>query len=807
MSWGGKAESLKFLSERGFPVPAFHVLSTDDFRAARAAGGWPAGLKERVESWWVSKGKPILAVRSSATKEDGAVASFAGLFETFLDVRDLPSIFESIEKCWASVDGERVKAYCERQAVSRDDLEMAVVLQEFIEPDFAGVLFTVNPLRGDDHEMLLEACRGRGERLVSGHVTPSRYRLAWFGKKALATVDEDTEQLHLDETMLDALRRWGRKIQAAKGKPQDIEFAVKEGRVFLLQSRDITRLQFAEDLGEWTTADFRDGGVSSGVVAPLMWSLYERIFAATMPKYLVKIGLVSPNVARSTKWYRVFYGRPYWNLRAIKDAQSPLPGYNEKNFDRDMSIPPTYEGDGEVTPMSIGGLVRALPVLFKLRAEYLHQKKRSEDLIASFANLQNWRAGLDLKSLSTSRFLVEYMRLLSIHEQVESEYFQTIFNASNAKLEFSADLKPAQKKDPSIEYVHLIADLGDLRATLPVRRLTEMAARHRGDPRVHSAVARLLTVPGPIPLKEADRLPPAFREELSKFVEEFGFHSERELDLSVPRWNEDLRFLLSTFRSLCEGRDLPSQELLDQQKKATYETAFAKFRAVSTRGWRSLIPGSWSSVEKRLRLVRDFLWLREELRDRSTQVYGWIREFALETADRYKLGSGVFILFHDEILRLLEGTLPIEDVHRLIDERSQYADGYRAYKNPNELGAAFSRRGPKRAPRAQGADLFGIGCSAGRLRGKARVLKTLAESSRLQRGEILIAPFTDPGWTPLFSLASAVVTETGGLLSHAALISREYGIPSVLNVADATELIMDGRDIEIDGTEGRVTLL
>lgn len=806
---GNKARSLIELTQLGLPIPGFFVIPTffySDFINAEEPH-----LSEDRRQWILSEVQKLkpgrYVVRSSSTKEDGNKLSFAGIFESYMDLQTPNEIVDAIIQCWCSVFSDRVINYSNKFNVDVRDIRMAVIVQEFIEPDLAGVLFTAHPTLGHDREMVIEACRGRGERLVSGHVTPSSYRISWGRELTLVEV-KDHEGLCLNEGLIESLREWGQKIQAHYGKPQDIEFVVKDGQIFIVQSRDITRIQFSPEMGEWTTADFRDGGVSSEVVSPLMWSLYDRIFSSSLPAYFFKIKLISKRQLEEIRWYQVFYGRPYWNLKALKEVMAALPGFNEKNFDQDLSIPATYEGDGQVTPMTISGVFRALPTVFSLDKEFKQQLKRSRQILKDFRLIEQKYLCLPLEKLSDADFSVAFCHLIETdHWRLESEYFQTIYNASNAKMEFLNDFKKYKKLNSDLEYIHLISDLGDLAATRPPHDLKLLAEKYRTSGLIDS-ITEVLKQEGSLTPASLEKLPQDFAQDVISFSKKYYYHSERELDLRVPRWSEDFRFILSTFRSLLSGAASSNSEQLAKHKADIFHEAKEKLIRTYDRASFKWIPGVLNSTFKKLERVREFLRLREEIRDLSTRVYYFIRQFSLELARRKLSGFEDLIFYADveEVLAFCRGELKREEFIEATRNRQLYAHGYRNYKNPNEIGARYNGAKTSVMTPTGSQLLSGIGCSAGRIRSRARVIKDISESHQLQAGEILVVRFTDPGWTPLFSLASGVVCETGGLLSHAALISREYGIPSVLNVSAATSQIQDGQVIEIDGTRGEVYL-
>ena len=237
---GGKAAVLLELQAAGFRVPEFCISPTD-----------LAAVVSRLDV--------PLAVRSSATVEDGRAASFAGQFSSFLNLYSQADVAAAIDKCRESVQAPSVVEYCQRNGVDPNSLQMEVIVQRMIQPQLAGVAFTVNPVTGAD-EVFVEACEGLADELLAG-------------RKAALPGDHQLVKKYYPK-----IEATARAIQRHFGAPQDIEFAVENESLFILQSRPITRIGFAPDIGEWTNADFRDGGVSSGVCTPLMWSLYDFIW-------------------------------------------------------------------------------------------------------------------------------------------------------------------------------------------------------------------------------------------------------------------------------------------------------------------------------------------------------------------------------------------------------------------------------------------------------------------------------------------------------------------------------------------------
>jgi len=529
-----------------------------------------------------------------------------------------------------------------------------------------------------------------------------------------------------------------------------------------LQARPITRLCFGGIEGEWTNADFRDGGVAADVVTPLMWSLYESVWGRALKGFLKDLRLFDRDFPAA----RLFYGRPYWNLAAVKRCAAKLPGFVEREFDRDLAVEPRYSGDGVRTPVTLWNLLRALPTAFAARRVFYSQEARDRELLAVGLprHLQ-----ADLRSLNDHKLLQTFRELIEgTYRLVEENYFRTIFCASIAKLDFRSALG-----NLPLSYAALVGGLDDLEHFACTHALWQFA----NWPRTGDTAAGVTDGP-----------------ELKAFLTQYGHHSRRELDLRVPRWSEDVSFVAGLARQLV-GTEDPAEP--NRRRRWQFVAELDKARQLLSR-WQ------WRGFEKKLFRLRNYLWLREQMRDLSARVYALLRRFFLELGRRAAAAGwlhsegDIFYLRFEEIYQ-------IADIARddRVAVRRQHERMYRDFRAPNEVGRGFTAA----VAEPSGGRLTGIGCSAGVVTGCVRVVTALEQAGKLQPGEILVCPFTDPGWTPLLNVAAGVVTENGGLLSHAAVICREYAIPAVLNVAGATRQLRDGQRIRLDGDHGHVDLL
>jgi pyruvate,water dikinase len=589
---------------------------------------------------------------------------------------------------------------------------MGYVVQRMVRAELAGVAFTLNPATGAE-EVVIEACEGTGEELLAGARSP---------------LGPDHPLLQRHRPRIESLAR---RIQRHFGTPQDVEFAIEDGAVHVLQARPITRVGFASALGEWTNADFRDGGVSSTVCTPLMWSLYESVWDDALKGCLRELRLFREDFPAG----RMHFGRPYWNLGAVKRCLERLPGYVEREFDDDLSVETTYEGRGVTTPHSLRAILAALPTLLATGGFLRRQATEAGRLLdGGFDRLAREYETVPPEPDRPFRALIE-----RAYPSVERTYFRTIFAAVLARVVLKTSF-------PRVDVAPLMAGLPPLRHLEPLAELRRMAAGGETD--------------------------------VTPLLRRFRHHSRRELDLRAPRWDEDPDFV----RGLLAATDPRRQPVLE-----------GRFEAALAEALRHVPVGQRRRFRRQVACLRRFVWLREEVRDLSSRMYYLIRRWTLEIAHRRGLGDDVFFMTFRELLA---------DDRSQVERGREVYESYRHFAAPNEIGSRFAS-----APaEAAGGALTGLAASPGQARGTAHVARTVEDAVGMAPGAILVCPFTTPAWVPVLDRVTGVVTETGGLLSHAAVICREVGVPAVLGVRRATERIPPGRAISVDGTRGRVEI-
>lgn len=854
---GKKAESLINLSGWGFPVPDGGCITTDGFdnfmtvnkldhlindirsdmkngadhqkildkakeaREIILQGVMDASLIEKLEALQAENPESHFAVRSSGTKEDLGDASFAGQYTSILNVNGITHLRLAVRQCWASLFNVRVIQYCLDKEIDFTDMRLSVIIQQMVPAEKSGVLFTVNPITGTDKEIMIEACYGIGEALVGGEVTPDLYLYDWYqglenertisDKKvtsividqppfitSIETPEAKRNVAVLNQEEVRELSDLSMQVAEKYGFPVDIEWSWYQGRFYLLQSRPITKIHYSGLKDEWSTADFKDGGVSSTVCSPYMWSLYDLIWENEVPSYLMKAKI--EDEVRPIVWGDMFYGRPYWNVTEMKKGLEKIPGYKEKDFDESMGIRIAYEGDGFVAKTNLKSIVKGIRVLtalgkiFKNMLGYWPVFKEGQE--TKLAKLTDF----DPESLDRKRYFDFFSTFITEEYYLsEATYFNSIFSSSNNASLFKEKL---DKLGVEVNYPNLISGLTDLSHLMPMYRIWELKEIIKAD----SAAFEFWEKTSVEELVELWKTgsDTYFMPEVRAYIEDFKFHSTRELDITVPRYGEDPSFVMETIKNSFDlGPELDPSVLNKKQNESYHEERKKLLAAVPFY--------KRKSIGNALTELRKFLWWREELRDLSTQYYYYVRKFTLVLADHLTdmkildTQDDIFFLPVEDILSLIKGALSEEMAGLLIKKNKRYYEAFRNYKNPNEIGNRFNGAAAKGNGKLNGA-FTGIGCSPGLVTGKVKVIRDIFDSGRLEKGDILITKYTDPGWTPKFGLLAGVVTESGGLLSHAAVISREYGIPAVLAVDGITSSVLDGQVVTIDGNTGSVML-
>lgn len=818
---GGKACRLVQMYHAGFHVPAGAVLIPEAFQlfldtnpSLNAVIGrlcklltdkeivkvhkefseavFPEVLAAEIKAYLSSCPTTSWAIRSSGSLEDGSNASFAGQFESYLDAKTPDEVIQSIIQCWSSLYGQKVVRYCENKSLPLRECTMSVVLQELIPAQASGVVFTVNPMTGNDKQMVVEAVSGLGESLVQGQVTPDHYLYDWYRESL--RVKSEFEFPHLSEKQIVTLCTICLDIQQHYGEPMDIEWALDAQGFHILQARPLTAIHF-DIQDEWTTADLKDGGISSSVATPMMFSLYEFIFERTMPEYFRQTKILPKK--KYEKWFNWWFGYSYWNIGAAKEGAHKLPGFNERNFDTSLGIEPDYEGDGRVTGMNVRSLLHAIPILLATNRSIKKRIPSCKKDIA-FAKERYAQTEAFLQGNPSLSDLTAHFKTF-VHEtylRLEGHYFFTIYDNSNAAT-FCQDAvdKQNKKRSGSVNYLNLVTGLTNLSHMRPTIDLWKLAQEIKRHPQAASFYTSASVEEVQQKVRDEEAFP--FQTELNDFFLKYPHHSPRELDLTVPNWDEDfsqgIRLLQSFLRN-----DQHESPILSEERQ---EALFKKERA----------PIKDKALLKAIRNHRDLLWWREEMRDCSSRGYYYLRKYLLKISEsmlRKELIShpdDVHFLTFQELIDFAETENGIH-YRNLITKNRKFFRSFRNFKNPNEIRPSKNRIELESDVLGNENSLKGIAGSYGYAVGRAVVIESVFDADKIEKGDILVTKFTDPGWTVYFANIAGLITESGGILSHGAVVSREYGIPAIFGIKNVTKRIKTGDLLEMDGEQGLIKI-
>lgn len=815
---GGKGASLARLSRAGLPVPGGFHLTTEAYRdfvardglqdeimkavaeaapeeAARriaalfAARELPDETAEEIRHAHAALGPDVpVAVRSSATAEDLPEMSFAGQQDTYLNIRG-EALPDAVKRCWASLWTARAIAYRAHHRVPQDEVALAVVVQELVDADAAGVLFTADPVSGARDRLVINASWGLGEAVVGGQVTPDTVvvsggqvveeRVADKTVMTVRTPDGTREEPVpadrrrtpvLDAAQAIRLAALGTEIQHLYGMPMDIEWALRDGRLLILQARPITGLrqpvgEWNDSLGDmclWTAANL--GEAIPDVMTPCTWSLVQIFIREAMSASSIPGFALVGNIG----------GRFYMNLsvaytlaRAV-GAGGRL-GAIEQVFGR---LPAGLEVP--LLPGSRWRIIRAVvPTAVRLRRRVRANTRRLPAFAATArercerlkARAEGAGSAGELAGLWETELLPYLVEACQMLEAAGRQGGSSLVTTRERLTKLAGEV--------AAEAMLTGANAGGELASLgPIVGLGKLAAG------------------------EIDR---------DAFARMYGHRGPHEFEVSTPRPGEDPAWIDAQLAGAHERTDT----LLARQREAR-EAAWASF----AQRYPGKVDRMREQVQRWNAIVRD----RETTRSEVVRVFWALRAFVLRAGELTGHGDDLFFLSVQEIVDVLRGHADALD--RVPVRRATYElyaglpayptlivgafDPVRWAADPDRRGDIFDARGGA-AP--IGDTVAGFPGAPGVVEGIARIIERPEDGDRLKPGEILVTTLTNIGWTPMFPRAAAVVTDMGAPLSHASIVARELGIPAVVGTGNATVRLRDGDRVRVDGERGTVEVL
>jgi phosphohistidine swiveling domain-containing protein len=793
-----------------------------------------------------------VSVRSSATAEDLPGTSFAGQQDTYLNIHGADAVVEHVKSCWASLWTDRAISYRHRQGFRHEDVLLAVVVQEMFPSQVSGVLFTANPITSNPNEMLLNTSWGLGEAIVSGRVNPDQYlvdKRALSDKrihdKLVMTVRQGETQGSVDVEVAEGLRsaptlpderilelaEIGRKIEAHYGFPQDIEWGFADGRFAILQSREVTaaNLDFPEGMEAWQTpAAFEEltkerwtwsraysDELQTGPSTPLMYTFAQ--------PHRIKTRLHALEFAGYTEF--AGYAAESWNDMPLFRWYGARAYYNthfEKEWIR-LFIPPFARDEVALLPFpeEMRDEIRNMPfdwwkfVKMLVKLEFTHPTR---SLLGSthylLDNFERWvdhaNEVWDAYDIESAPHIGDLFRtLLAGREGNELDenvalpfnfYLYVLPHALRKLCELWCDDEDEQifgalisgLQTPTGEQNNAVWELSRKIKQSPVL----MALMEKANPK---------EILDSLEDSEDGR---RFRIAFDAFLAAFGHRGAKERDPYHFRWIQKPENVFPSLKPLLalDHEDSPAtfEARLRERMLATKAECLRKLRRRPVGALKA------AAFEWVVELVQGYFYYRDWERFQNDRDGLHFRPL-LTKAGRMLVAKGVladaedvFFLGIQEVIQADAGVLSPKEAEIRVRARRLVYDRYTGHEPPKYLRGweTFDDGGLP----DDGQGLRGTAASSGSVTGRARVCRSLDEIGRVEKHDILVTVATDPAWTTVFSIIGGVVVETGGVVSHAVMISREYGIPCVANLPRACDRIPDGATITVDGSSGRVRI-
>jgi len=776
---GGKAYNLGLLKQKGFNVPEFFVLTHENIRNNQLKE-----IEEKIKSRIIAKEGDFI-LRSSATGEDNPENSFAGIFES-IKIHNKENFKEDLKKVLDSLNSERLSFYLKNKKI-KEKPKLSIIVQEFVTGDASGVMFSSINKNGKKGT-LINSNYGGASSIVDGKDSDSYF--VDENSNVLEKVKQENK-FSLIDSQIKSLVELGKRIEKIFDAPQDIEWTIKDNRIYVLQSRPITK-QISNEILVWDNSNIAES--YSGIILPLTSSYIQYAYKITYIDLARRSGVSERKIKENQHLFEnllgFFYGRVYYNMLNWYKMLTLYPGYerNKQNLDTMISIKSKEDLD-EQYKKNVSALFKT-KYYSKLLVRYPFfnsEVKKFKSVVKTYLLEFNKQ---DLNKMNPKELSELYHR--SVNELL-SQWGITVESDFLLMTYFGMLEKFCKKNNLENQFIYLISDIKDVISAEQVNHLRDLSNKFNSyNPLVNLAKKNKFKDC----LKEINSNSNYINlnSDLQKYLKEYGGRFANELKLETedsdtnPGYIIKLLLLYSNIRSKNESQEELNLKLFNLSfNKRVY-------------------------LKYLLKKIKFYARQREELRLLRAQSFSIARKIFLEIGKRFvdngimKHPEDIFYLEVNEIVDYIKGISKNKDFLRIVELRKKEYIQFESkdledvfYTYGYSLDSKFTKEQKK------DNDFMGQGCSGGIVKGKVKIMKTFSLPDKGSY-DIVVTKHTDPGWTPLFGLCEGIIVEHGGLLSHAAIISRELNLPCIIGLKNATKNLKDGQTITLNGFTGEVTI-
>ena len=841
---GGKAANLIELQNLGFDVPGFTLIPALRIKNEKTETFWNDLAAEVLQNNAFTKSDTRFAVRSSGVAEDGMDHSFAGQFETKLNVRP-EAMAEAIKEVYESANNERVLEYRKERGIKGDN-DVAIVIQKMLDPEVAGVAFGIHPVTGSTEHQVISSVYGLGEGLVSGMYNADTYILADDGSIEKELVKKDVQLVFnsqsqvgniekevpvekqdlssLSDPQLLEIQKVLKTLEDHFNHPQDIEFAFEEGKLFLLQTRPITTTNTKStvpnegDFIIWDNSNIVES--YPGHSLPLGFSFIRKMYEAVYIQFASIMGVrkkeIEENASVFANMLGILKGRVYYNLLSWYRALAMLPGYalNAEFMERMMGVKQRFELEGLPTRSKFKERLRVANMLRIMIVNLVGLPKMTKNFQSDFNNVMTEYNAINFEEKNSW----DLMRLYKRYEQTLLKKWKApLVNDFYAMIYFGVLQKLVTKyqlDDTGTLHNNLLCGARDIVSTEPIKRCLQLSEDILDDPKLRitftSSDANDL-----FEQYEAGSFPGNINRQIKEYIHKWGHRCVGELKLETITYRQNPAAFIDIIKTYVSQGIRSKENNIDLEMRAAAE---AQVNQKLKGKYFKKILFNWV-----LKRTRHLVSNRENLRYERTRGYGTVRDiFSTLGSNFQKLNAidsdrDIFYLTHEEIFDYIQGTSITDDLKPLIQLRKESYKSFENEAKPAERvktdGVVYKINDLTQEHAAEGEIseenenvIKGLGCCPGVVRKAVRVILDPREIHSLD-GDILVTVSTDPGWVTLFPTASGILVEKGSLLSHSAIVSREMGIPCVVGITGLIGKLKTGDVVEMNGSSGLVKLI